>query len=135
MKKIYTFILLTMMPLVAFAADEVLGDTQTATNETGAMIGTLMFVAVVSIWMLPLVFGVLVYSGQKKKAEQQHEEVGMKAALFALVAIIIGTAASYYVVGTIGKLAKGGAAGVTLKQGNEYFLNPLFEQGKKGIEK
>jgi EamA domain-containing membrane protein RarD len=124
MKKMF-LILTAMMPMVMFAED-VLGDTQAATNATGTMIGTLLFIAVVSIWMLPLVFGVMVYSGQKKRAEQQHEEVGMKAALYALVAIIIGAAASYYVVGSIGKLA---GKKTTLDEGNGYFLKPLFDKG------
>ena len=130
MKKIYIVILLAIMPIFAFA-NQVLGEAQDATNETGSMIGTLLFIVVASVWVLPIVFGVMVYSGQKKKAEQQHEEVGIKAAVFSLVAIIIGGAAAYYIVGTIGQLADNGSS--DLKTGNAYFLKPLFDNGVKGM--
>jgi len=131
MKKIISLLLIVIMPISAFA--DVLGSAQDATNQTGSMIGTLLFIVVTSVWVLPIVFGVMVYSGQKKKAEQQHEEVGIKAAVFSLVAIIIGAAASYYIVGTIGNLAKGGSGTADLKAGNTYFLAPLFNKGKENI--
>jgi len=136
LKLLYWAILLS--PGILFAATPPpalsLGAAQSATTEVGSMIGTFMFIAVVAIWLLPLGFGVMVYSGQKKKAEQQHDEVGMKAALYSLVAIIIGTAMAYYVVGNMGKMALGGGVTHTIRDGNSYFLKTLFDVGKVGID-
>ena len=133
-KLIYIVTLLMLSTMRLLAEGEVLGNAQGATTETGTLIGTLMFIAVVAVWMLPLVFGVMVYSAQKKKAEQQHDDVGIKTAISSLVAIIIGGAAAYYIVGSIGILALGGADGTTLKEGNKYFLGPLFQAGEKNIK-
>jgi len=132
MKKSIIMILLMLLPMVVFG--DVFGDTGSSLKETGKLVGGLLFIGVVAIWMLPLVFGAMVYSGQKKKAEQQHEEVGMKAALYALIAIIIGSAASFYVVGSIGKLAYNDAGTGTLTQGNSYFLETLFGKGQAAIK-
>jgi len=129
MKKIISILIITMVPALLLANNTaVFGQTGDAINETGTMVGSFLFLAVSAIWLLPIVFGIMVYSGQKKKAEQQHEEVGMKAALYALVAIIIGAAASYYVVGTIGDLSNGDTQN-GLDAGNSYFLKTFFDSG------
>lgn len=134
LKKLMILLGVALLPIVAAADTVLLGDAQGATNETGTLIGTLMFVIVVAIWMLPLVFGVMVYSSQKKKAEQQHEDVGIKTAISSLVAIIIGGAAAYYIVGSIGSLASGETK-TNLAKGNSYFLKPLFDKGQTNIKK
>lgn len=132
MKKLQILALMILLPLGAFAAGPLLGDAQGATTETGTLIGTLLFIAVVAIWMLPFVFGIMVYAAQKKKAEQNHEDLGVKAALLSLVAIIIGGAAAFYIVGSIGSLALG-LTTTDLTKGNSYFLKPLFDKGLANI--
>lgn len=135
LKKLMILLGVALLPIVAAATTGtggvLLGDAQGATTETGTLIGTLMFIVVVAVWMLPLVFGVMVYSSQKKKAEQQHEDVGIKTAISSLVAIIIGAAAAFYIVGSIGQLADPTAT--DLKKGNSFFLAPLFGKAVNNI--
>jgi len=136
MKKVQNLILLLILFLPIFVMGDgntTLGDGVKVVAETGKLIGVMIVVAVVAVWTLPVAFGVLVYTGQKKKAEQQHEEVGLKAAVISLLAVVIGAAMSFYIVGTIGSLAKGGDA--TLKDGNKYFLGPIIGKGVKNITK
>ena len=101
--------------------------------ETGTLFGTIIVVVVVSLWLLPIAFAGLVYTGQKKKAEQMHEEVGLKAAILALLAGILGAAMAFYIVGTIGKYAKN-APNESLEKGNKYLLNAVIGQGVKNIK-
>ena len=103
----------------------------------GKLFGMIIVIISVTLWLLPAAFAVLVYTGQKKKAEQMHEEVGLKAAILALLAAVLGVAMSFYIVGTIGKYAKGATApsGVTLKQGNKYFLEAVIGKGADKILK
>jgi len=132
MKKIYSLILLmSIIPNMIWAGG-VLGDGVKTIAATGSLMGTIIVVAVVAIWLLPVAFGVLVYTGQKKKAEQQHEEVGLKAAIVSLLAVVIGAAMSFYIVGTIGSLAMTNDD-ATLKQGNSFFLRPIIGKGVSNI--
>jgi len=135
MKKINLLIsLLILMPTIIFAGP--LGNGVDVIAETGSLMGTVMVVAIVTIWVLPIAFGVLVYTGQKKKAEQQHEEVGLKAAVISLLAVVIGAAMSFYIVGTVGSLAMDSNATKTgLKAGNSYFLKPIIGTGVEEILK
>jgi len=134
MKKLL-YITLMLLPALAMAAgtghDNPLGDAQGAISSVGSLISTLLVVVIVSIWTLPMVLGFMVYSGQKKKAEQQHEEVGVKAAGLALVAAILGTAAAYYIVGSVGMATDDTVT--DLKAGNAVFLKPLLGTGVKNI--
>lgn len=102
-------------------------------GETGALFGTIIVVVVVSLWLLPIAFAGLVYTGQKKKAEQMHEEVGLKAAILALLAGILGAAMAFYIVGTIGKYAANDIDG-SLEDGNKYLLKAVIGQGVKNIK-
>ena len=101
--------------------------------ETGSLFGTIIVVVVVSLWLLPIAFAGLVYTGQKKKAEQMHEEVGLKAAILALLAGVLGAAMAFYIVGTIGIYAKGEISG-DLKVGNKYLLEAVIGKGVKNIK-
>jgi len=98
---------------------------------TGKLFGMLIVVVAVSLWLLPIAFAVLVYTGQKKKAEQMHEEVGLKAAIMALLAAVLGAAVAYYIVGSIGSYAEEGAgiSKVDLVKGNKYFLQAIIGTG------
>ena len=129
------FFMLTMilpgLLLAATETDNPLGDAQGAISSVGTMIATLMVVVVVSIWLLPMIIGFLVFTNQKKKAEQLHEDTGLKAAGLALVAAILATAASYYIVGTIGMATDSGAS--DLKAGNAVFLKPIMGTGMSKI--
>ena len=141
MKKINILSLL-LLPTVIFAGDG-LNDGIKMVAETGTLFGTIITIVAVSLWLLPIALAVLVYTGQKKKAEQMHEEVGLKAAILALLAGVLGAAMAFYVVGTIGKYAKAGSAkgytGATvsgdLADGNKYFLSAVIGSGVKQIQK
>ena len=100
--------------------------------DTGALFGTIIVVIAVSLWMLPIAFAVLVYTGQKKKAEQMHEEVGLKAAVMALLAGVLGAAMAFYIVGTIGKYSMSTSSTLpeTLKGGNAYLLQAVIGKGR-----
>lgn len=111
--------------------DNPLGDAQGAISSVGNLIATLMVVVVVSIWLLPMILAFMVFTNQKKKAEQQHEDTGLKAAGLALVAAILGTAASYYIVGSIGMATDDSVS--DLKAGNAVFLKPIMGTGVKNI--
>ena len=103
---------------------------------TGTLFGVLIVVATVALWLLPAAFATLVYTGQKKKAEQMHEEVGLKAAILALLAAVLGAAVSFYIVGTIGKYAEAGAndkSNLNLESGNKYFLKAVIGSGADKI--
>ena len=97
-------------------------------SQTGELFGTIIVVVAVSLWMLPIAFAVLVYTGQKKKAEQMHEEVGLKAAVMALLAGVLGAAMAFYIVGTIGKYASG-SVDAELEAGNAYLLQAVIGKG------
>ena len=99
--------------------------------ETGTLFGTIIVVVVVSLWLLPIAFAGLVYTGQKKKAEQMHEEVGLKAAILALLAGILGAAMAFYIVGTVGKYS--GDNLTSLEQGNGYLLSAIIGKGVSNI--
>ena len=103
--------------------------------QTGTLFGTIIVVVAVALWLLPIAFATLVYTGQKKKAEQMHEEVGLKAAILALLAGVLGAAMAFYVVGTIGIYAKGStsASGDKLSDGNKYLLKAVIGSGVKKI--
>ncbi len=105
---------------------------------TGKLFGMLIVVVAVSLWLLPIAFATLVYTGQKKKAEQMHEEVGLKAAVLALLAAVLGAAMAYYLVGSIGKYAEGGSSvssktNLSLESGNKYFLKAIIGTGANKI--
>jgi len=102
---------------------------------TGTLFGTIIVVVAVSLWMLPIAFAGLVYTGQKKKAEQMHEEVGLKAAILALLSGVLGAAMAYYIVGTIGSYAEQGKAitKVDLESGNKYLLKAVIGSGVEKI--
>ena len=128
------FMLTMMLPGLLLAVtghDNPLGDAQGAISGVGSMIATLMVVVVVSIWLLPMILGFLVFTNQKKKAEQQHEDTGLKAAGLALVAAILGTAASYYIVGSIGMATDESVE--DLKAGNAVFLKPIMGTGIQNV--
>ena len=97
--------------------------------KTGTLFGTIVVVVVVSLWLLPIAFATLVYTGQKKKAEQMHEEVGLKAAILSLLAAVLGAAMAFYVVGTIGMYADGNSTTTTLQAGNHYLLSAVVGSG------
>ena len=103
---------------------------------TGTLFGTIIVVVAVSLWLLPIAFAGLVYTGQKKKAEQMHEEVGLKAAILALLAGVLGAAMAFYVVGTIGKysLPDGGSGNIGLKEGNAYLIGAVIGKGVTQIK-
>ena len=99
--------------------------------ETGSLFGTIIVVVVVSLWLLPIAFAGLVYTGQKKKAEQMHEEVGLKAAILALLAGVLGAAMAFYVVGTVGQYS--GAKTQSLKGGNAHLLSAIIGKGRDNL--
>ena len=133
MKKllIATMLLLPIMALAATGHDNPLGDAQGAVSSIGSLVATLLVVVIVSIWTLPVIFGFMVYQGQKKKAEHQREDAGLKAASLALVATVLGTAASYYIVGSVGMATDTNAK--DLRAGNAVFLKPLLGTGVQNI--
>ena len=137
MKKIYKLMLIGILLIPSLvwsaAATGGLKEGTKMVGETGALFGTIIVVVVVSLWLLPIAFAGLVYTGQKKKAEQMHEEVGLKAAILALLAGILGAAMAFYIVGTIGKYAKN-APNESLEKGNKYLLNAVIGQGVKNIK-
>jgi len=96
--------------------------------QTGELFGAIIVVVAVSLWLLPIAFAALVYTGQKKKAEQMHEEVGLKAAIMALLAGVLGAAMAFYVVGTIGKYAEN-KPDEDLGAGNKYLLQAVIGSG------
>ena len=102
--------------------------------QTGELFGTIIVVVAVSLWLLPIAFAALVYTGQKKKAEQMHEEVGLKAAIMALLAGVLGAAMAFYVVGTIGKYAADNAGG-NLSEENRFLLKAVIGSGVTQIKK
>jgi len=116
-----------------------LGEGIAMVASTGKLFGMLIVIISVSLWLLPIAFAVLVYTGQKKKAEQMHEEVGLKAAILALLAAVLGAAMAFYIVGTIGAYAKGGASYASgtdeysLENGNKYFLQAVIGTGANKI--
>ena len=124
MKKINKLIWMSvlLLPTLILAKDG-LKDGIDMVASTGTLFGTIIVVVAVSLWMLPIAFAGLVYTGQKKKAEQMHEEVGLKAAILALLAGVLGAAMAFYIVGTIGKYSGGGD---TLKSGNGYLLSAII---------
>jgi len=107
-------------------------------GKTGTLFGTIIVVVAVSLWLLPIAFAGLVYTGQKKKAEQMHEEVGLKAAILALLAGVLGAAMAFYIVGTIGIYSN--PANTTnidnaeLADGNRYLLKAIIGKGVKNIK-
>ena len=100
---------------------------------TGKLFGMLIVILSVSLWLLPIAFATLVYTGQKKKAEQMHEEVGLKASILSLLAAVLGAAMAFYIVGTIGKYAEIEGPD-TLEGGNKYFLNAVIGTGANKIK-
>jgi len=135
MKKIHKLMIgmsIYLLPLLLLAADDGLDEGIGMVAKIGTLFGVLIVVVAVSLWMLPIAFATLVYTGQKKKAEQMHEEVGLKAAVLALLAGILGAMMAYYVVGTIGKFAGKEA---TLAKGNEYIVSRVVGTGAKQIKK
>ena len=110
-----------------------LSDGTDMVGETGTLFGTIIVVVAVSLWLLPIAFAGLVYTGQKKKSEQMHEEVGLKAAILALLAGVLGAAMAFYVVGTIGKYAQNNPDG-SLKAGNRFLLSTVIGKGVTNIK-
>ena len=94
--------------------------------ETSTLFGMLIVVISVSLWMLPIAFAGLVYTGQKKKAEQMHEEVGLKASILSLLAGVLGAAMAFYIVGTIGAYSDKNNSTFNLKEGNKFLLNAII---------
>ena len=124
------------LPTLTFA--DGLDDGIGMVAESGTLFGTIIVVVAVSLWLLPIAFAGLVYTGQKKKAEQMHEEVGLKAAILALLAGVLGAAMAFYVVGTIGNYAmpegEGAVSGGTdLENGNAYLLQAVIGKGREKI--
>ena len=120
-----------LLPTFMFAAPDVdtgLEGGIKMVSQTGTLFGTIIVIVAVALWLMPIAFAGLVYTGQKKKAEQAHEEVGLKAAILALLAAILGAALSYYVVGTIGKYA-GGTEATNLAKGNGFLLQVVIGKG------
>ena len=124
MKKInrWVWISILLLPNFIFAADE-LEDGIGMVTQTGTLFGVIIVVVAVALWMIPIAFAGLVYSGQKKKAEQMHEEVGLKAAILALLAGVLGAALAYYVVGTIGMYSS--AKADSLGKGNGVMIQAI----------
>jgi hypothetical protein len=79
-----------------------------------------------------VLLGIVVYVTVKKKKEQEREEMGVGDAFKVVLGVIIGGAAGYYIVGSIGKLANGNT-GATLDDGNTYFLQKLLDVGQNQI--
>jgi len=104
-----------------------LGEGIDMVASTGTLFGVIIVVVAVGLWLMPIAFAGLVYTGQKKKAEQMHEEVGLKAAILSLLAGVLGAAMSYYVVGTIGMYSDKDAN--NLKQGNGALLSVVIGSG------
>jgi hypothetical protein len=106
-------------------------------GKTGTLFGTIIVVVAVSLWLLPIAFAGLVYTGQKKKAEQMHEEVGLKAAILALLAGVLGAAMAFYIVGTIGIYSNPDTSDIDnakLEEGNKYLLRAIIGKGVKNIK-
>ena len=131
MKKLYLLSLLS--PIASIAGDGGLDDGIDMVAQTGSLFGTIIVVVVVSLWLLPIAFAGLVYTGQKKKAEQMHEEVGLKAAILALLAGVLGAAMAFYVVGTIGMYSGDKDTVNSLKKGNQYLMSAVIGSGVKKI--
>ena len=140
MKKLNQLIWISIliMPTLIFATGG-LKDGTKMVGQTGVLFGTIIVVVAVALWLLPIAFAGLVYTGQKKKAEQMHEEVGLKAAILALLAGVLGAAMAFYIVGTIGMYAEKGtavdpSANNALADGNKYLLGAVVGGGLKGIK-
>ena len=131
MKKL--FLLLVGLSSLMMAADtEVLGNAQQGVAESGVLAASILVLVIVLFWAVPIIVGAIVYVSMKKKKEQQHEEIGLGDAFKVLLAVIVSGAASFYIVGSIGKMASGGTA-TDLAQGNGYFLKPILDLGLKGL--
>ena len=134
MKKIEKIMLIGILLLPSLvSAESGLKDGITMVGRTGTLFGTIIVVVVVSLWLLPIAFAGLVYTGQKKKAEQMHEEVGLKAAILALLAGVLGAAMAFYVVGTIGTYAANKPGG-SLEAGNKFLLQAVIGSGADNIK-
>ena len=129
MKKILWLMIVASASI--YASGAVLGDAQNGVSEAGKLMGTLMFLVITLFWTLPVLLGIVVYVTVKKKKEQEREEMGVGDAFKIVLGVIIGGAAGYYIVGSIGALAIGGSPG--LGQGNTYFLQKLLNAGKNQI--
>ena len=134
MKKILMVGLL-FFPIIIMA--EGLSEGIAMVGKTGTLFGTIIVIVAVSLWLLPVAFATLVYTGQKKKAEQMHEEVGLKAAILSLLAAVLGAAMAFYVVGTIGIYANPDSdfsrTSPELSSGNKYLLSAVIGKGVKNI--
>ena len=137
MKKLNKTLLIGILLLPSLLCAGGLEEGTKMVGETGTLFGTIIVVVAVSLWLLPIAFAGLVYTGQKKKAEQMHEEVGLKAAILALLAGVLGAAMAFYVVGTIGAYAditKISSDETDLKAGNAYLLSAIIGKGAKNID-
>ena len=130
MKK-WMILSMLLLPIVTFGAEDTgLNDGISMLADTGKVFGIIIILVSVGLWLMPVAFAGLVYTGQKKKAEQMHEEVGLKAAILALLAGVMGAAMSYYVVGTIGAFASGDTGDTDrLKKGNKYLISRVVGAG------
>jgi len=133
MKKLNKTLLIGILLLPSLLCAGGLEEGTKMVGETGTLFGTIIVVVAVSLWLLPIAFAGLVYTGQKKKAEQMHEEVGLKAAILALLAGVLGAAMAFYVVGTIGKYAQNNPTG-SLKAGNRFLLSTVIGKGVTNIK-
>ena len=133
MKK-WMILSILLLPMVTFGKDTGLDDGISMLADTGKVFGIIIILVSVGLWLMPVAFAGLVYTGQKKKAEQMHEEVGLKAAILALLAGVMGAAMSYYVVGTIGAFAMPGDDN-TLKEGNTYLISRVVGAGAEEMKK
>ena len=115
-----------LIPSLVWSGSSGLADGIDMVAETGTLFGMLIVVIAVSLWMLPIAFAGLVYTGQKKKAEQMHEEVGLKAAILSLLAGVLGAAMAFYIVGTIGAYSDQSNTTFDLKEGNKFLLNAVI---------
>ena len=136
LNKIMWIVLLLIPSFIWANLDE--GVHMIPTVTTGISMLTIIFVGVVSLWLLPIVFATLVYIVQKKKAKKMHEKMGLKVFFKSLLAGVLGAAMAFYLVGTLGIYTAGTNAipidaDNRLLKGNSYLLKETIGKSVEGM--
>ena len=129
MKKI-TFAILMILPYLAIAED-VLGGSQKAASEAGSMVSVGFALVLMALWAVPILIGFLVYNSRRKKAEQNHEDMGLSAAGMVLASVILSYAAVFFFEGGVGMAVDKQAS--TYVQGVKVIVGPIVRHGIEQI--
>ncbi len=120
------FAILMMLPYMAMAED-VLGNSQTATTEAGGLFASGVILVLLSLWIVPIIIGFMVYNSRKKKAEQNHEDMGLATAGMVLAVVIVSYAAVYFFEGGVGMAMGKGVS--TYSEGVKQIIGPVLQHG------